>query len=139
MNLATKSHGEVLDCPRCGVPASQEHFLNVCPINTAPRVALQALLPSQIRVKHLHDGNIHAFYRESRSLEASIVGSLRHEELELEELATKLSQAASDIALTFTQNSMDSFKNVQGSNLQQTNAGGILTEEHPSSISSTFP
>jgi len=41
--------GTVRFCPLCGVPASQEHFLNSCAVNSTPREILDHSLPLEFR------------------------------------------------------------------------------------------
>jgi hypothetical protein len=96
-------------CPRCAVPATQEHFLNQCPINAAPRVVLLSAVPENFKVSHLLDGDFHTFYKEIRSLALSIGGEFVEEDPFPAEIFIKLAWTASSMARVFARNATELF------------------------------
>jgi hypothetical protein len=97
-------------CPQCAVPATQEHFLNQCPINSAPRTMLLNAIPGNVRVSHLLRGDFHSFYREIRGLALIVEGDFDREDPVPAELFIKLAWTASSMARVFAQNASELFK-----------------------------
>jgi len=96
-------------CPRCAVPATQEHFLNQCPINSAPRVTLLNAVPENFRFSHLLCGDFHSFYKEVRSLTLNIGGEFAKEDPIPAEFFIKLAWTASSMAKVFARNATELF------------------------------
>ena len=61
--------------PHCAVPATQERFLNQCPINSAPRVMLLNTIPENFKISHLLGRDFHSFYKEIRNLVLRLKGN----------------------------------------------------------------
>ena len=96
-------------CPHCAVPATQEHFLNQCPINSAPRVMLLNAIPENFKISHLLGRDFHSFYREIRSLVLIIEGKFDKEDPIPAELFIKLAWTASSMARVFARNASELF------------------------------
>ncbi len=97
-------------CPRCAVPATQEHFLNQCPINSAPRTMLLNAIPENFKISHLLGRDFHSFYREIRSLALSIEGEFDKEDPIPTELLVKLAWTASSMARVLARNAAELFE-----------------------------
>jgi len=96
-------------CPRCAVPATQEHFLNQCPINSAPRTMLLNAIPKNFKISHLLGRDFHSFYKEIRSLALSIEGKFDKEDPIPAELFIKLAWTASSMAKVLARNVAELF------------------------------
>jgi len=102
--------GEVLICPLCQTPAYQEHFLNRCPINRAPRAILSHAIPPEFRIEVLRDGDCFSFYLNARSLSLSLLSNpLDDEDPVPAGICFSLAKAASEMAASFASNTMALF------------------------------
>jgi hypothetical protein len=99
----------IVKCPRCAVPATQEHFLNQCPVNAAPRTTLSNAIPESFRISHLLGGDFHSFYKEIRSLALSIRGEFAKEDPFPAEFFIKLAWTTSSMAKVFARNATELF------------------------------
>jgi hypothetical protein len=99
----------IAKCPRCTVPATQEHFLNQCPINSAPRAMLLSAIPENFKVSHLLGRDFHSFYKEIRSLVLNVEGEFDRENPIPAELYVKLARMASAMARVFARNASELF------------------------------
>jgi len=75
--------GRVRNCPLCKVPATQTHFLNVCPTNLAPREALSQSLPPNFTSALLQGADYSSFYKNVRNLEVTVSGAMNENESDL--------------------------------------------------------
>jgi hypothetical protein len=60
--------GDIMDCPRCHIPATQTHFLDVCPINHNAREIILNAVDQRAHDEHLPDQRFHEFYQTSRKM-----------------------------------------------------------------------
>jgi len=97
-------------CPHCATPATQEHFLNQCPINTIPRETLLKSVPKNYKILHILEGDFQSFYRDIRDLTLRIEGNYNKKDPFPKELYRNLAQAASSMAKTFAANATALFE-----------------------------
>ena len=77
LNLRVK-HGELGDvgalksCPKCLIPTTQEHFLDICPSNSMLRREMIDRVPPNFEVRYLADNKFSLRFRNIRQLEVSI-------------------------------------------------------------------
>jgi len=102
--------GVIQKCPLCGVPASQMHFLNVCPCNVLPRKILSQSVPRNLAVKWLSNRDYDAFYKEIRCLEASLLYTNSAKQEIVDTDYVNLATAASAMANLFVSNTLSLFK-----------------------------
>ena len=100
----------ILDCPRCKTPATQEHFLDTCPVNAVPRMILLSSIPSYVAVEQLGLRKLSVFYREVRGLTVTLAGGLGTERDVLEGIYANLALAASSLAAQFASNALSLLK-----------------------------
>jgi hypothetical protein len=98
--------GTILSCPKCLVPATQIHFLNECPSNVHPRHILQCSIPHWMAIPQLSEGDIHAFFRDIRSLPLWIKEEQLLPEDILPELLWNLAKATSSVASLIVSNTL---------------------------------
>jgi len=115
LTIRTKSGGPgevggVRECPLCRVPATQAHFLNVCPTNSASRKALSQSLPSKFTSALLQEADCYAFYRNVRNLEVAVSGVVNMEDPIPEKVYDTLAKAASSLARSFVEDTLSLFK-----------------------------
>jgi len=102
--------GKMRECPVCRVPASHGHFLNTCPVNSAPRAILSSSVPPKFSVKHLQDGDFSSFYKEVRMLKVIIATPVDKECPIPDDIYCNLAKAASEIDRIFTSNTLSLFE-----------------------------
>jgi hypothetical protein len=102
--------GEIRECPLCRVPATQTHFLNVCPTNSVPREALSRSLPSKFTSALLQEADYSAFYRDVRSLEVAVSGTVDEADPIPDGVYDNLARATSALARTFVENTLSLFE-----------------------------
>jgi hypothetical protein len=106
--------GEVRNCPLCKVPATQTHFLNVCPTNVASREALSLSLPPRFTSTLLQGADYSAFYKNVRNLEITIPGTVDEADPIFVELHDSLARSTSTLARSFVENALSLFKQDDG-------------------------
>jgi len=102
--------GVIRDCPLCGVPATQTHFLNCCPTNSVSRETLSRSLPPKITSTLLQEADYYTFYRSVRSLEVTVSGAVDEANPIPAGVCDTLAQTASALARSFTENTLSLFK-----------------------------
>jgi hypothetical protein len=102
--------GEIRDCPLCRVPATQTHFLNICPANALPRETLSQSLPPRFTSALLQGADYSAFYENVRSLEISIVEPTDEGDSIPTEVYVTLARTTSAMAGSFVGNALSLFK-----------------------------
>jgi len=102
--------GEIRECPLCGVPATQTHFLNVCPTNSASRETLSQSLPPRFTSALLQGADYSTFYKNVRNLEISIMGAVDEDDPIPAEVYDTLARATSAVARSFVENALSLFK-----------------------------
>ncbi len=102
--------GEVRDCPLCSVPATQAHFLNVCPSNAASREALSQSLAPGFATALLRTADYSAFYRNVRGLEVVVTGTVNEADPIPAEVYDSLASSASTLAKSFVENVLSLFE-----------------------------
>jgi hypothetical protein len=100
--------GQVRNCPKCLEPATQEHFLNICPVNATARTLLCRSVPSWVLVKHFASRDFNAFYRDIRHVETQMTRS-DGEEILRDSLYHNLANAAAGMAELFTKTTLELF------------------------------
>jgi len=108
--------GEVRDCPLCKVPATQTHFLNICPTNSAPREILSQSLPPKFMATLLQRADYSAFYRNVRNLEVAVSGAINDANPIPAEVYDTLAKTTSALARSFVENALLLFKQDDESN-----------------------
>jgi len=102
--------GGIRDCPLCRVPATQAHFLNICPTNSVSRRTLSHSLPPKFTPTLLQGANYSAFYRDVRCLEVTIQGVIDEADPIPAEVYDTLARATSALAKSFVENTLSLFK-----------------------------
>jgi hypothetical protein len=102
--------GEIRECPLCRVPATQIHFLNVCPTNSVSRNALSQSLPPKFTLTLLQKADYSAFYRDVRSLEVAISGSVSEADPIPNGVYDDLARATSALARSFVEDTLSLFE-----------------------------
>jgi len=101
--------GTVRSCPNCCIPASQEQFLNSCPVNLDPRRILRSSLPSRFQLEYFEKGDFHSFYRGVRRLRVLVANPIYEEDPFSSELLQNLAKATFDMAALFVSNVLSLF------------------------------
>ena len=73
LNLRVKKResgviGSLRSCPLCHLSATQQHFVNQCPVNDGPRRNLQASVPRDFIVHLLQSNEFNAFFSDIKEL-----------------------------------------------------------------------
>jgi hypothetical protein len=102
--------GGIRNCPLCRVPATQTHFLNVCPTNSISREALSQSLPPKFTSTLLQGADYSAFYKNVRSLEVTISGTVDGVDPIPDKVYDALAKAASTLARSFVEDTLSLFK-----------------------------
>ena len=102
--------GGIRDYPLCKVPATQTHFLNVCPTNSVSREALSQSLPPKFTLALLQGADCSTFFKNVRSLEVSISGTVDEADPIPAVVYNALAKAASTLAKSFVENTLSLFK-----------------------------
>jgi exonuclease III len=102
--------GGIRNCPLCRVPATQTHFLNVCPTNSISREALSQSLPPKFTSTLLQGADYSAFYKNVRSLEVTISGTVDEVDPIPDKVYDALAKAASTLARSFVEDTLSLFK-----------------------------
>jgi len=102
--------GEIRQCPLCRVPATQTHFLNVCPTNSVPRGARSPSPPPKYVSALLRGADYSTFYRDVRSLEVTISGAVDEANPIPDEVYDGLARATSILARSFVENTLSLFE-----------------------------
>jgi hypothetical protein len=102
--------GGIRDCPLCRVPATQTHFLNICPTNSASRVALSQSLPPKFTLALLQEADYSAFYKNVRSLEVIISGAEDEADPIPDMVYNTLAKTTSALARSFVEDTLSLFK-----------------------------
>jgi hypothetical protein len=115
LTIRTKSGGPgevggIRECPLCRVPATQAHFLNVCPTNSASREALSQSLPSKFTSALLQGADYSAFYKNVRSLEVTISGTVDEADPVPDGVYNTLARTTSALARSFVEDTLSLFK-----------------------------
>jgi len=109
LTIRTSSSGRIRDCPRCKTPATQEHFLDSCPVNAVPRETLLSSVPLHVVVEQLQFKRLSVFYREVRSLTITVRRDLGAKTDSPENVYAKLAITASSLASQLTGNVLSMF------------------------------
>ena len=64
--------GSLRSCPLCHLPATQQHFVNRCPVNDGPRRDLQASVPRDFIVHLLQSNEFNSFFSDIGELRVSV-------------------------------------------------------------------
>jgi len=102
--------GGIQDCPLCRVPATQTHFLNVCPTNSVSRETLSHSLPPKFALTLLQGADYSAFYRNVRSLEVTIQGIVDEADPIPAGVYDTLAKATSALARSFVEDTLSLFE-----------------------------
>jgi hypothetical protein len=101
--------GEIRGCPLCKVPATQTHFLDVCPTNSVSREALSRSLPPKFTSRLLRGADYSTFYKDVRSLEVTISGTVDEADPIPDGVYDDLARTASALARSFVENTLSLF------------------------------
>ncbi len=102
--------GEIRKCPLCEVPATQAHFLDVCPTNSVSREALSRSLPPKFMSVLLRGADYSTFYRDVRSLEVTVSGTVDEADPIPDEVYDDLARTTSTLARSFVENTLSLFE-----------------------------
>jgi len=102
--------GEIRECPLCKVPATQTHFLNVCPTNSVSRRNLSRSLPPKFTSVLLREADYSSFYRDVRSLEVIVSGAVDKADPIPDGVYCTLAGAASALARSFVEDTLSLFE-----------------------------
>jgi len=108
--------GQIQDCPKCREPATQEHFLNVCLINSVARDLLCRSVPSWVSVEHFVNRDFNAFFKDIRRIRIRL-GRPDEEEQFRDSLYQNMANAAAGMAEVITRNTLELFSDKIDKNL----------------------
>jgi len=109
--------GVIRDCPLCRVPATQTHFLNICPTNSVSREALSRSLPPKFTSALLQGADCSAFYKNVRGLEVTISGTVDEVDPIPDRVYNALAKATSALARSFVEDTLSLFERGDGKTL----------------------
>ena len=96
--------GVVSCCPLCLTPATQEHYLKVCPVNAIPR-SISSSLSRKYTIDQLKQGNFFALYNEIRSMSVATSDNNNPENSYIpSEDLTNFARAIASMAILFCTN-----------------------------------